>query len=120
MDDRSFFDVLYQGWAKTTGAENTFWMPEENTDEDETNRANYAWDLFAVGQDQKRTFLGGFKNEADAAFVTALHGCFGDLVKRLHDALDEAERLDERADEQESTIAGLAIEIQDLERELGR
>lgn len=114
MEDRDFFDLLYQRWAKTTGAENTYWMPEES------NLINGKFWIYAVGQDESRTPVANALKEADADFITALHGCFGDLVKRLHAALDEAERLDEERDEREATIAGLAIEIQDLERELGR
>lgn len=105
MEDRDFFDMLYQGWAKTYGAEDMFWMPEEVDAGDMP-----VWEVYAVDRHQEKHFVASFLSEADAAFVTAVHGCFGDLTRRLHSAIDEAERLDEQRDEQEFRIAELAIE----------
>ncbi|MDV6975275.1 hypothetical protein [Mycobacterium intracellulare] len=114
MEDRDFFDVLYQGWAKTTGAENMFWMPEESED------FPGLWDIVAVNEKQERKPLASFLTEEDSAFITAVHGCFGDLVRRLHAAVDEAERLDEQRDDQEFRIAELAIENEELRERIAQ
>lgn len=115
MDDRDFFDLLFQQFAKTTQAETAFWMPERNDDADEKN---YLWDIFAVGQDEKKRFVGGFQTEVDADFITAVHGCFPDLVRRLHAALDEADRLDVERDEAEQKSFSLAMEVEELRNSL--
>jgi hypothetical protein len=106
MDDRDFFDHLYQMFTKTSYAENRYWDYESIDERDH--------DIRAVGQDGEHTVLGGFDNEADADFVTAVHGCFPDLHRRLHSALDEAERADRQRDEQECRIAELESEVQSL------
>lgn len=91
MDDRDFFDTLYQGWSKTTGAAECFWMPEEDREG--------ALNVYAVDKDQNKFIVATDLDEPDAAFITALHGCFADLVRRLHAALDEADRLDLERDQ---------------------
>jgi hypothetical protein len=40
-----------------------------------------------------------FVTAKDEDFLTALHGCFADLVRRLNTAMDEADRLDYSKDE---------------------
>jgi hypothetical protein len=105
MEDLEFFDYLYQGWSKTTGAEDTFWMPEESKD------LPGAWDILSVDQNQERRLLAALLTEADAAFITAVHGCFGDLVRRIGEAVDTAERLDCERDQQEARIAELTLEL---------
>lgn len=89
MDDVDFFSMLYAGWAKTTGAENSYWEPEEVE--------GYGYTIWSV--DEKcRSEIGGFLDEADAAFITAVHGCFADLVRRLHEAVDLQEQKDVERD----------------------
>ncbi|WP_078344854.1 hypothetical protein [Mycobacteroides chelonae] len=112
MDIREFLDELYQLYTKSTGAENMYWMPERNEDDDTND--NYTFDVYAVGEDQKKMFVGGLRNEEDVDFVTAIHGALPDLVRRTHEALDEADRLDEQRDEQEIRIAGLEETIDEL------
>lgn len=112
MDIREFLDELYQLWAKTTGAENMYWMPERN--EDGYTNDSYVFDIYAIDEEQKKRFVGGFHNEVDVDFVTAIHGALPDLVRRTHEALDEADRLDEQRDEQEFRIAGLEETIDEL------
>lgn len=123
IEDRDFVDLLYQQWAKTTGAEDTYWMPEDDTDY-YTDGGPGTWNVWAVlaPDDERRKdidavdgkkFVANFAHEADADFTTAIHGCFGDLVRRIHDALDEADRLDTELDERENEIAQLARENQD-------
>lgn len=116
MDIREFLDELYQLWAKTTGAENQYWMPEESD--------IHGQDIWAVNEEQAKSPVASFMSDADASFVTAIHGALPDLVRRTHEALDESDRLDEQRDEQEIRIAGLETErmdaIHQLEREQER
>ncbi|WP_104183759.1 hypothetical protein [Mycobacterium avium] len=114
MEDREFIDYLYQGWAKTTGAEGMFWMPEKDDCYDEEGIDASLHSIVAVDKDQNKVHVAQYLTEADAAFVTAVHGCFGDLTRRLHSAIDEAERLDEQRDDQEFRIAELAMENEEL------
>lgn len=119
MEDNEFFDLLYQQWSKTTGAEDKFWMSEEDT-------AGYAelggWLVWAVDQEQQKKFIASFDKEVDADFVAAMHGCLADLVRRLHTAIDESERFECQRDEQEGRIADLVLEyeqkIKDLREEV--
>ena len=113
MDDREFFDKLYQGWAKTTGAEDCFWMP---VDEDNagTVKAQY---IDAVDKNGDHQRIGWIYSEKDAAFITALHGCFADLCRRLHEALDEADRCDLQRDESQQELAALALQLDEVESE---
>ena len=113
MDDLDFFDMLYQGWSKTTGAEDSFWMPEE-----ETGSASGLYKVLAVDQDQNRVLVAMGLNVADAAWITALHGCMADLTRRLHQAVDEAERFDCEKDRVISEMAVLAEENNDLREKL--
>jgi len=110
MDERDFFDLLYQQWAKTTGAQDRYWMPEEH------KLGN--WDIFAMDEEQNRKPVAANLTEADADFITAMHGCLPDLVRRAHQAIDEAERFDCNRDERECRIAELEIENQELREKI--
>ncbi|WP_078323649.1 hypothetical protein [Mycobacteroides salmoniphilum] len=112
MEDREFFDLLYQRFTKTTDAEDSYWMYEEELDPVLDVRV---FNIFAVPSEEDRTFVGSVDSEEDAEFITAVHGCFPDLVRRLHDAVDESDRLDEERDNQEVRIADLIGEVRDLE-----
>jgi len=112
MDDLDFFDTLYQGWSKTTWAENAYWMPEESED------FPGLWDIVAVNEKEERKPIAAFLSEEDAAFITALHGCMADLVRRLHQAVDEAERFEIEKDNVISEMAQLAVENNDLRAQL--
>lgn len=105
MEDREFLDELYSQWAKTTGAEDKFWMPEECYEG--------GMNLFAVDKDQHKHTLGWVANEEDADFIAGVHGCVADLIRRLHTALDEADRLDIEKDELIGRIADLELEAID-------
>lgn len=96
IEDRDFLDNLYSLWAKTTGASDRFWMPEEDTQ----FYANgpHSWNLCAVNEEQHKVFLGSFSTEIDADFIAGVHGALPDLIRRLHIAIDEADRLDEEKD----------------------
>lgn len=115
MQDHEFFDVLYASFTKTTGAADTYWMPEE--DDEYYDNGHGTFIVWSVGEDQRKSFVGSFESEADADFLTAVHGCFPDLVRRLHAALDEADRLDVERDEREQQIGRLSLENQELREE---
>lgn len=104
MDDRDFFDVLMQMFSKTTGAEDRFWQPEEYTDH------SGRWNVYAVHQEQGRKLVASGLTEIDADFVTAIHGCLPDLVRRLHMAVDESDALDIERDELVNRVAELERE----------
>ncbi|AMQ66776.1 hypothetical protein PBI_MULCIBER_38 [Mycobacterium phage Mulciber] len=118
--DHEFFDILYQQWAQTTGVEKGYWVVEHDPDE------HLPWQLFAVDQvTEERRWVGSFHREEDADFVAGLHGALPDLIRRLHDATDEAVRKDEANDiaqgqlaEALLEVAGLKAEILELEKRL--
>jgi hypothetical protein len=117
MDDREYFDFYYQGWSKTTGASDMYWMPEEDTD-------HYAggpgtWNVYAVNEAQEKKFIASFEREEDVSFIIAAHGSSPDLVRRLQDALDEADRLDIERDEAICRVAQLEMEADEFESIIG-
>jgi hypothetical protein len=118
MDDRTFFDHLFQMFTRTTGAENMFWKYERDLKYFDGGPAVFL--IKAVDQEGNEEFVGSLHSEADADFITAVHGCFPDLVRRLHDALDEADRADTNRDEREQEVFRLALENQELREECAR
>lgn len=113
IEDRDFFDLLYTQWSKTYGAENMFWMPVEAKVGDDV-----FWEVYAVDAEKEQHLVASFQSEEDADFVSAVHGCLADLVRRLHSALDESERLDESKDDQSALTAELALENKELQLEV--
>ncbi|AHJ88699.1 hypothetical protein PBI_RHYNO_41 [Mycobacterium phage RhynO] len=124
MEDRDFFDLLYQHWSKTTGAQDTYWMVEEDTAHYDGGPGTFI--VWAVGQEPSkdidavdgRKFIASFSREEDADFTTAMHGCLADLVRKLHMALDEADRADYDKDSRECRMAELELENAELRRKL--
>lgn len=111
MDDRTFFDLLYQQWTKTTGAEDRYWQPEAQDE----NTLPVVFNIYAVHEsDDRKLIASDLHSEADADFLTAVHGCFGDLVKRLHSAVDEADRLDLEKDDLVNRVAVLEMEADEF------
>ncbi|UJD20968.1 hypothetical protein SEA_HARRYHOUDINI_40 [Mycobacterium phage HarryHoudini] len=118
--DHDFFDVLYQQWAQTTKAKSAYWIVKEDLDE------HLQYQIIAVdAETQEETWLGSFHSEADADFVAGLNGAVPELIRRLHDAIDEATRKDEANDIAQGQLAdalleniGLRAEILELERQL--
>ncbi|AHJ86652.1 hypothetical protein CRB1_41 [Mycobacterium phage CRB1] len=121
QQDHEFFDILYQQWTKSTLAEHGYWMPEEDTS------FPGSFNLIAVHQSKdERRPIAAFMDEADAEFVAGLHGAVPDLIRRLHEAIDEAVRKDEQNDIAQGQLAdalleneGLKEQIRELERQLG-
>jgi hypothetical protein len=109
MDDREFFDKLYQSWSKTSGAENTFWMPEEN----ESFPGTYL--LVATDSGDKRIHVADFLNETDGDFIASVHGALPEIVRRVLDAIDESDRLDAEKDDLHVRIAELEMEADALQ-----
>jgi hypothetical protein len=112
MDDRDFFDHLFQQFARTTGAEDTFWMPEVSEE------FPGLYNISSVDERQKKHPVASYLVEVDADFITAIHGCMPDLVRRLHDALDEADHADSNRDEREQEVFRLALENQELRQQI--
>lgn len=112
MDDREFIDHLYQHWTKTTGAENSYWRPQEHD--------GISWQsIDSVSADNESAVrIAAGVPPADADFITAIHGAFPDLTRRLHDALDEADRADKDRDDREAEIARLELSTGELSRKL--
>ncbi|AMB18529.1 hypothetical protein KIY81_gp53 [Mycobacterium phage Bugsy] len=118
--DHDFFDVLYQQWSQTTKAKSAYWIVKEDLDE------HLQYQIIAVDSEtQEETWLGSFHSEADADFVAGLNGAVPELIRRLHDAIDEATRKDEANDIAQGQLAdalleniGLRAEILELERQL--
>ena len=108
MDDRELLDKLYQLWTKTTGAADTYWDYQEGD----------GFTINSVGQDGPSEVVAFCEADADADWITAVHGCFADLMRRFHQALDEADRADLNRDEREQRIAELEIEVASLRKEV--
>lgn len=107
MDDRDFFDHLYQLWSKTTGAKDQFWMPVRH-------EGKSVFYIDAVNEKEEKKRIASYIADEDADFISAIHGCLPDLVRRLHAALDEAETADYSRDERECRIAELELENDEL------
>jgi hypothetical protein len=105
MQDRDFFDVIYQQWAKTTGAENQFWASE---------KVAGCWNVTSVDKDDNRTPIAFGMREVDADFIAGLHGCLGDLVRFCHANLDKAEAMEVERDEAVQDQFRLAVELAEL------
>jgi hypothetical protein len=105
MDDKDFFDTLYKMWSHTTNAADRFW--------DYHGDVEGAYTIRSIGPEGESTPLPVAEGlfECDADWITALHGCFPDLVRRLHAALDEADRADFEKDSRECRIAELESEL---------
>ncbi|AOT24960.1 hypothetical protein PBI_KALPINE_40 [Mycobacterium phage Kalpine] len=130
-EDHQFFDELYQQWTKTTMAEHGYWMPEEVEPPSicETDTGLDGFVIWAVDQanPENRELVASHLSEADADFITGLQGALPDLIRRLHEAIDEAVRKDEANDIAQGQLAdallenqGLKAQILELERQLDK
>lgn len=117
MDDRDFMALMYQGMVKTTHADDSYWGFEE----DDTSPFP-RFDLFYVTADDPETknYLGYVGSEADAAFITAVHGAFPDIYRRWLQALDEADEKDAKADDAENVAGSLARALKECQQAYAR
>lgn len=99
MTDREFFDLLLQTWKQTSHAEDSYWEPKKHGD---------TFSVYAVTRGGDRNLVAVGLSETDAEWVCGMHGCLPDVVRRLGQALDEADRADRDRDEREQLIAELA------------
>jgi len=115
MYDREFFDELYQVWSKTTQADNGWWVSEEHFDK--SGRFNIYSTVPHIDQPgHSRKLIASGLNERDADFIASLHAALPELIGRLHEALDEADRADYDRDSRECLIAELVSELKEWER----
>lgn len=105
MDDRDFIDNLYALYCATTGGEQTYWRPDTT---------DTGFQVVAVDGDDNRTVVASGMAERDADWVCSVWGALPDLVRRLHAALDEADRVDADRDARECRIAELEVEVAQL------
>lgn len=110
MEDREFLDHIYQMWTKTTGASKCYW--------DYRALADGVCHIEAVEEDGWGHPVANHLEDADADWITAVHGCFPDLIRRITDALDEADRLDREMDAFQSRLAEAELRVMELEAEL--
>lgn len=115
MDVETFLDELYQGFTKTTGAENRFWIVESELD---VAGEVPGFAVYAVDQEEHKSWVGWFLSEQDADFVATLHGAIPDLVRVTRTAIDDGERASLDRDQQEGRIADLELEILGLKQAL--
>lgn len=111
MDDRDFMDMMFQGMSKTTHAETSYWGFEPDLSE-------RGFDIFYVDQSapEEKVNIGWCEFEADAAFITAVHGAFPDIYRRWLQALDEADEKDLAKDEAEVLAADLSLRLTECQR----
>lgn len=111
MDIREFLDEIYQMFCRTTGDEHMFWIVEHV-------EGSMTWNLYTANAEQEQILLATFYHEVDADFTAGLHGALPDLVRRTHEALDEADRLDEQRDDQEFRIAQLEADSDAMQAQI--
>jgi len=116
--DAEFFDEIYQLWSMTTGAGDRYWMPEEFDDRSgPPTPTPLRFKLYAVAEDEKpRKLIATGLDERDAEFISGLHGAVPDLIRALHEAVAEAERVDYDRDSRECRIAELELELSELKQ----
>jgi hypothetical protein len=118
MDDRDFMSMMFQGFVKTTHAEDAYWGYELIEDD---RHDPYYW-IFYVAADapDSKVRVGEVDNEADAAFITAVHGSFPDIHRRWLEALNEADQKDLEKDLAESVAAELSERLAACERDYAK
>jgi hypothetical protein len=114
MEDKEFFETLLEMWQETSYAEDRYWGYSELDDGD----GGSLYDLFAFSSDDDQEFIGYFCDEADANFVTALHGCFPDLIRRVLTAIGEADQLDEEMDVVQAQLAEAEVRVMELKQQV--
>jgi hypothetical protein len=108
VTDDEFFEHLLDMFAVTSGAEDTYW------DYEDTGETGF--DIHSVGSDEEREFVGYFDREVDADFVTAIHGCLPDLVRRLKESIEKADNYELAHDQCQRELFEAEQEIAELKR----
>lgn len=96
LNDAEFFAALLEAHQATTGAD-SYWEPVQQGE---------TWNVFAV-QGEERTLIAVALEKADADFICGVHGSLPQMVRRLEQAIDEAEAADLRADDAQHRIVEL-------------
>ena len=108
MDDKEMFDELYQLWAKTTHAEDRYWMPAEYCD------STHRFKVYAVNNEGVQKLIASELKDEDAEFIAGAHGAIPEMVRLLHEFSDLAERAEYDKDERECRIFELEVEVLQL------
>lgn len=88
-------------------------MPEQP--DPDVNKFN----IYAVDQDGNRKLVASDLSDVDADFITGVHGCLPDLVRRLLAAVDEADRLDLELDNTLGRVLVLELEADEFSSIIG-
>ncbi len=113
MDERDFFDHLYQLWSKTTHANDGAW--EVNDDGE-----HILVDVWSTDKDGWEQTIGYGMYKQDAEFISQVHAALPEIVRRALAAFDEADRVDQDRDSRECRIAELETEVSDLKFDLSQ
>lgn len=116
MDTREFVDELYKVWAQTTEAEGGLWLTQPN-------ESIGGWEVVCqpLAETTRKTAPDGmipvsdFVREEDSRFIAAIHSAIPELVRLVHETLDENERLDLERDQTASELFQASREIERLQ-----
>jgi hypothetical protein len=111
MDERDFFDHLYQLWSKTTQAKDGAW---EVIDDGE----HILVDVESTDKDGWEQTIGYGMYKQDAEFISQVHAALPEIVRQALAAFDEADRADHERDARECRIAELELEVMELKADL--
>ena len=106
MTTEEFLAHLYSMFCYTTGSEDTYWDYREADDS--------TWDIHSVNQDGESVFVGYFDAEADADFVTAIHGSLVDLIRLVEDSVHKADMYELAHDQCQRELIEAEKEIMEL------
>jgi hypothetical protein len=111
LDERDFFDHLYQLWSKTTHAKDGEW---EIVDDGE----HILVDVESTDKEGWEQSICSALYKQDAEFIIAVHAGLPEIVRRALAAFDEADRADQERDSRECRIAELELQIMELKADL--
>lgn len=110
MDAREFVDELYKVWAQTTEAKAGHWAASQD-------EGIGTWEIWThLGNDSLP--ICDFVDKTDAQFITTMHAAIPELVRMVHETLDENDRIDRERDQVASELFQAGLEIERLQREL--
>lgn len=106
-DQRDLADELYALWAKTTHAETGEW---KITKDDKAVLV----DIESEDKDGWEQTIGFSAYEYDAEFIVTVHTALPQLIRSLHNAWDEADRLDRDMDIFQGRLASAEMRVDEL------